>query len=47
MGLKDALFLCEEMGLSVSVKGKGKVEEQSIMPGQFIVKGQQIVLSLN
>jgi cell division protein FtsI (penicillin-binding protein 3) len=47
MGLKDALFLCEEMGLSVSVKGKGKVEEQSIMPGQFIVKGQQIFLSLN
>jgi cell division protein FtsI (penicillin-binding protein 3) len=47
LGLKDAVFLCEEMGLTVSVKGKGKVEEQSILPGQFIAKGQQIILSLN
>lgn len=47
LGLKDAIFLCEEMGLSVSVKGKGKVEEQSILPGQAIAKGQQIILSLN
>ncbi len=47
LGLKDAIFLCEEMGLSVSVKGRGKVEEQSILPGQAIAKGQQIILSLN
>lgn len=47
MGLKDAIFLCEEMGLMVSVKGKGKVAEQSILAGKPIAKGQLIYLSLN
>ena len=47
LGLKDAVYLCEGMGLQVNIKGKGRVAEQSILPGQFIAKGQQIFLSLN
>ncbi len=47
LGLKDAIYLCEEMGLMVQVKGRGKVTEQSIVPGQPIAKGQLVQLSLN
>ncbi len=47
MGLKDAIYLCEEMGLQVNIKGKGRVADQSIIPGQMIARGQQISLSLN
>lgn len=47
MGLKDAIYLCEEMGLQVNVKGKGRVADQSIIPGQMFARGQQISLSLN
>jgi cell division protein FtsI (penicillin-binding protein 3) len=35
------------MGLMVQVKGRGKVTEQSIVPGQPIAKGQLVQLSLN
>ena len=38
MGLKDALYLLENMGLKVSVKGKGKVANQSVAPGTAIDK---------
>ncbi len=47
MNLKDALLLCENMGLKVNVKGKGKVMEQSIMPGQGIAKGQLVQIALD
>lgn len=47
MVLKDAVYLCENIGLLVSVKGRGKVNEQSILPGQAIAKGQTIQLLLN
>ncbi len=47
MGLKDAVYLCENIGLLVSVKGRGKVNEQSILPGKAIAKGQTIQLLLN
>jgi cell division protein FtsI (penicillin-binding protein 3) len=33
MGLKDALFLLEGIGLNVQVKGRGKVSVQSLAPG--------------
>ncbi len=39
MGLKDALYLLENMGLKVTVKGKGKVIVQSIQPGTALTKG--------
>ena len=47
MGLKDVVYLCENIGLKVNVKGKGKVAVQSIMPGQAIAKGQLISIELN
>lgn len=46
MGLKDALYLLESLGIKVNVKGKGKVSNQSIAPGAQIVKGSTIVLEL-
>ena len=47
MGLKDAVYICENMGLKLNVKGRGKVGGQSIMPGQIINKGQIVQLELN
>jgi cell division protein FtsI (penicillin-binding protein 3) len=47
MGLKDAVYICENMGLKLNVKGKGKVGLQSIVAGQMIVKGQLVELELN
>jgi len=47
MGLKDVVNLCENMGLKVSVKGKGKVLQQSILPGQPVAKGQLISVELD
>ena len=47
MGLKDAITICENLGLMVNVKGKGKVLNQSINVGQVIAKGQTINIELN
>jgi cell division protein FtsI (penicillin-binding protein 3) len=47
VGLKDALTICEERGLRVSARGKGKVMAQSIAPGLPIQKGQTVLLELN
>lgn len=47
MGLKDALFLLENMGVRVSVKGKGKVTSQSVSAGEAIAKGASVVLELS
>jgi Cell division protein FtsI/penicillin-binding protein 2 len=47
MGLKDAVYLCENIGLRVSVKGVGKVAQQSILAGQPIAKGQLLNIQLN
>ncbi len=47
MGLKDVVYLCENMGLKINVKGRGKVATQSVMPGQVIAKGQLINIELN
>ena len=47
MGLKDALYLLENMGVKVSVKGKGKVAIQSVEPGTTISKGISVVLELS
>jgi cell division protein FtsI (penicillin-binding protein 3) len=46
MGLKDALSLLENMGLKVSVRGKGKIVTQSIQPGTSLAKGLTVVLEL-
>ena len=47
MGLKDAVYICENMGLRLNVRGKGKVGTQSIVAGQTINKGQLVQLELN
>ncbi|MBC6490745.1 penicillin-binding protein [Flavihumibacter stibioxidans] len=46
MGLKDALFLLEDMNMKVMVKGKGKVKFQSVEPGKQITN-RSIVIELN
>ena len=45
LGLRDALYVLENRGLSVAVEGVGKVARQSIIPGTRI-RGQQIKLYL-
>lgn len=47
MGLKDALYLLENMEVKVNTKGKGKVVAQSIAPGTTVVKNQNISIDLN
>ncbi|MBC7586825.1 MAG: transpeptidase family protein [Chitinophagaceae bacterium] len=47
MGLKDAVIVCENVGLKVNIKGRGKVANQSINAGQNIAKGQVINIELN
>lgn len=47
MGLKDALYLLEECGLQVKVRGKGKVVTQSLTPGQAVGNGGQIIIQLS
>lgn len=47
MGLKDALYLLENYGLTVQVKGKGRVRQQSLTPGTTAAKGQTILIELS
>lgn len=47
LGLKDAVYVCENMGLKLNIRGRGKVVNQSIIPGQQIAKGQLISIELN
>jgi cell division protein FtsI (penicillin-binding protein 3) len=47
MGLKDAVYLLENLSLKVIIKGIGKVKEQSLLAGTTIKKGQTIYLTLN
>lgn len=47
MGLKDALFLLENMGVKVLVKGKGKITAQSLAPGTVLQKGVSVMLELS
>ena len=46
MGLKDALYLLENIGVKVSVKGKGKVINQSVAPGTALIKDISVMLEL-
>jgi cell division protein FtsI (penicillin-binding protein 3) len=47
MGLKDVLYLLENMQVRVFAKGKGKVFAQSVNAGAPITKGQTVVVELN
>ncbi|MHB9054687.1 MAG: penicillin-binding protein [Paludibacteraceae bacterium] len=44
MGAKDAIYLCEKLGLRVNMSGVGKVKSQNIPPGIRPIKGQIITL---
>jgi cell division protein FtsI (penicillin-binding protein 3) len=46
MGLKDAIFILENMGLSVKIIGRGVIAKQSIAPGTHITKGTEIIIEL-
>ncbi len=47
MGLKDAIYLLENMGVKVSVKGRGKITSQSVAPGVTLAKGVTVMLELS
>ena len=47
LGLKDAVYLLENMGLKVMVSGKGKVIYQSLAQNADFSKGQSIKIELN
>jgi len=46
MTYRDAIYLLEKSGLRVSFEGKGRVTQQSILPGSRISKGSRIYLRL-
>jgi cell division protein FtsI (penicillin-binding protein 3) len=46
MGARDAIYLLENMGVQVEMRGVGKVVNQSVMPGELIQKGMTIQLKL-
>jgi len=47
MTLRDAIYLLENAGLKVNYNGKGRVVEQSQLPGRKILKGSIIKLELS
>ena len=47
MGLKDAVYLLENKGLKVTIKGRGRVMNQSLVAGTNFTKSQNISLILN
>ena len=47
MGLRDALYLLENMNVKVMVKGRGRVTRQSLEAGAPFSKNQSVVLELN
>ena len=46
MGLKDAVYILENLGLNVQVQGRGKVFSQNIKPGTVARKGSVVMINL-
>jgi len=46
MGARDAVYLLEKLGLRVNLNGAGRVVSQSFNPGQKLVKGTTIRITL-
>ncbi|MDR0421721.1 MAG: transpeptidase family protein [Proteiniphilum sp.] len=46
MGARDAVYLLEKSGLKVNLTGAGKVVSQSLSPGQKLVKGSTIAITM-
>jgi len=47
MGMKDALYLLEERGLRVAVRGRGRVISQSVSPGNRVLPNGSITLEMS
>ena len=47
MGAKDAIFILENAGMTVSVVGRGMVTKQSMRAGDLFKKGDKIILTLS
>ena len=47
MGVKDAVFILENLGLSVELQGRGTILNQSIALGSRISKGDLVVLEMS
>ncbi len=47
MGAKDAIYLLENAGLKVVLKGRGSVRNQSIPPGTLVSEGKEIILEMS
>jgi len=47
MTFRDAIYLLEKSGMRVSYDGKGRVAEQSLLPGTRISKGARIYIRLS
>lgn len=47
MAACDAIFLLENMGLEVIVRGKGMVRNQSVSEGEKVIAGNKIILELS
>lgn len=46
MGARDAIYLLEKSGLRVNLIGAGKVVSQSLSPGQKLVKGTTVTITM-
>ncbi|WP_294080216.1 penicillin-binding protein [Proteiniphilum sp. UBA5384] len=46
MGARDAVYLLEKSGLRVNLIGAGKVVSQSLSPGQRLVKGTTVTITM-
>jgi cell division protein FtsI (penicillin-binding protein 3) len=47
MGVKDAVYILENMDLTVELKGRGTILKQSITPGTRIANGDLVVLEMS
>ena len=47
MSAQDAVYILENAGLKVWLKGSGMIKSQSIIPGANIYRGQEIILELS
>ncbi len=46
MNSQDAVYLLENLGLRVELRGRGAVNDQSIAPGAQVINGNKIILEL-
>ncbi|MFC2151270.1 penicillin-binding transpeptidase domain-containing protein [Bacteroidota bacterium] len=47
MGVKDAVFILENLGLSVELQGRGTILKQSIETGSRVSKGDLVILEMS